>query len=109
LSALLTFASWKAWPTEAPVIKHVPDTHARSHGRPQIILRVLSVEYGLNAPALVPHVIFLVDFVARGLGHGIAAGSHYWVHYGLGATIGPLLTAILPTVPDLLRRSASRS
>jgi predicted MFS family arabinose efflux permease len=95
LSALLTLASWKAWPTEAPVTKHVPDTHARSHGRPQIILRVLSVEYGLNALALVPHMIFLVDFVARGLGHGIAAGSHYWVLYGLGATIGPLLTGHL--------------
>jgi predicted MFS family arabinose efflux permease len=59
------------------------------------IVRVLSAEYGLNALALVPHMVFLVDFVARGLGQGIAAGSHYWVLYGIGATVGPLLTGHL--------------
>ena len=53
------------------------------------------VEYGLNALALVPHMVFLVDFVARGLGQGIAAGSHYWVLYGIGAIVGPLLTGHL--------------
>jgi MFS family permease len=95
LSALLTLASWKAWPAETPVKDHVPDAHAPSRGRPQIVLRLLSAEYGLNALALVPHMIFLVDFVARGLGQGITAGSHYWVLYGVGATIGPLLTGHL--------------
>jgi predicted MFS family arabinose efflux permease len=95
LSALLTLASWKAWPAETPVKERVPDTHAPSRGRPQIVLRLLSAEYGLNALALVPHMIFLVDFVARGLGQGITAGSHYWVLYGVGATIGPLLTGHL--------------
>src|SRR6201991_4426817 len=90
LSALLTLASWKAWPTETPVKDRAPHAHAPSRGRPQIVLRLLSAEYGLNALALVPHMIFLVDFVARGLGQGITAGSHYWVLYGVGATIGPL-------------------
>ena len=95
LSALLTLASWKAWPTETPVKDRAPDAHVPSRGRPQIVLRLLSAEYGLNALALVPHMIFLVDFVARGLGQGITAGSHYWVLYGVGATIGPLLTGHL--------------
>lgn len=58
-------------------------------------MRTLSAEYGLNALALVPHMVFLVDFVARGLGQGISAGSHYWVLYGIGATIGPLLAGHL--------------
>ncbi len=40
-------------------------------------------------------MVFLVDFVARGLGQGIAAGSQYWVFYGLGAIVGPLLTGHL--------------
>jgi predicted MFS family arabinose efflux permease len=53
------------------------------------------VEYGFNALALVPHMVFLVDFVARGLGQGISAGSNYWVLYGVGATVGPLLTGHL--------------
>jgi predicted MFS family arabinose efflux permease len=59
------------------------------------LVLVLCVQYGLNALALVPHMVFLVDFVARGLGQGIAAGSHYWVIYGLGAVVGPLLTGHL--------------
>jgi len=55
----------------------------------------LCLEYGLNALALVPDMVFLVDYVARGLGQGIAAGSHYWVLYGIGAVVGPLLAGHL--------------
>ena len=95
LSALLTLVSWKAWPTEASATERAPDGHVPSRGRSLTIVRTLSAEYGLNALALVPHMVFLVDFVARGLGQGISAGSHYWVLYGIGATIGPLLTGHL--------------
>ena len=42
-----------------------------------------------------PHTIFLVDFVARGLGEGIAAGADYSVIFGIGATCGPVLTGHL--------------
>jgi len=59
------------------------------------MIRTLCVEYGLNAVALVPHMVFLVDFIARGPGQGIAAGSYYWVLYGIGAIVGPLLTGHL--------------
>jgi predicted MFS family arabinose efflux permease len=40
-------------------------------------------------------MIFLVDFVARGLGKGLDAGAQYWVLFGLGAIAGPLLTGHL--------------
>jgi predicted MFS family arabinose efflux permease len=95
LSAVLTLVSWKAWPAEAHATEGAPDAHLPSRGRSLTIVRVLSAEYGLNALALVPHMVFLVDFVARGLGQGISAGSHYWVLYGIGATVGPLLTGHL--------------
>jgi predicted MFS family arabinose efflux permease len=55
-------------------------------------LNALYVEYALNAVALVPHMVFLVDFVARGLERGIDVGSQYWVLFGLGAVTGPLIT-----------------
>jgi predicted MFS family arabinose efflux permease len=58
-------------------------------------VRALLLEYGLNACALVPHMVFIVDFVARGLGQGISTGSQYWIFYGLGAIVGPLLTGHL--------------
>jgi predicted MFS family arabinose efflux permease len=95
LSALLTLVSWRAWPTETPATEGAPESNVASRGRSLTIIRTLSAEYGLNALALVPHMVFLVDFVARGLGQGISAGSHYWVLYGVGATVGPLLTGHL--------------
>jgi predicted MFS family arabinose efflux permease len=95
LSAVLTLVSWKAWPAEVPATEHAFDGQVPQHGRPRTVIRVLSAEYGLNALALVPHMVFLVDFVARGLGQGISSGSRYWVLYGIGATIGPLLTGHL--------------
>ena len=51
---------------------------------------MLYIEYGLNAIGLVPHMIFLVDFVARGLGRGLVTGSECWVLFGIGAMLGPL-------------------
>ncbi|WP_156164811.1 YbfB/YjiJ family MFS transporter [Bradyrhizobium sp. LTSP885] len=95
LSAVLTLISWKAWPSEAPAAQGGEAHHVAAHGTRSLMVLMLCVEYGLNALALVPHMVFLVDFVARGLGQGIAAGSHYWVLYGLGAVIGPLLTGHL--------------
>jgi MFS family permease len=58
-------------------------------------LKALYVEYALNAAGWVPHMIFLVDFVARGLGQGLQTGAQYWVLFGIGATVGPLLTGLL--------------
>lgn len=95
LSAVLTLISWKAWPAEAPAARNVAEQPVASHGVRSPLVIALCLEYGLNALALVPHMVFLVDFVARGLGQGIAAGSQYWVLYGIGAVVGPLLTGHL--------------
>ncbi|WP_249164423.1 YbfB/YjiJ family MFS transporter [Bradyrhizobium jicamae] len=95
LSALLTLISWKAWPAETSTAHVGEKHHAAVHGTRSPLVLMLSLEYGLNALALVPHMVFLVDFVARGLGQGISAGSYYWVLYGLGAVIGPLLSGHL--------------
>jgi len=92
LSALLTLVSWWNWPAEAKA-DAAPSRHAKHQASPAV--RALLVQYGLNAVALVPHMVFIVDFVARGLGQGIAAGSRYWVLYGLGAIVGPLVAGHL--------------
>ncbi|MDA9391920.1 putative MFS family arabinose efflux permease [Bradyrhizobium sp. USDA 3311] len=93
LSALLTLASWWNWPAETKA-SAAPLHHAKHH-HASTAARALLVQYGLDAVALVPHMVFIVDFVARGLGQGIAAGSRYWVLYGLGAIVGPLVTGHL--------------
>jgi predicted MFS family arabinose efflux permease len=35
-------------------------------------------------------MVFLVDFIARGLGRGVTVASVYWVLFGLGAMLGPI-------------------
>jgi predicted MFS family arabinose efflux permease len=93
LSGLLTLISWTNWPAE----KHASASHAEPHREKHQLpaARRLIVQYGLNAVGLVPHILFLVDFVARGLGQGIATASQYWVLYGLAAVVGPLLSGHL--------------
>lgn len=95
LSALLTLVSWWNWPAEAKAASAPEPQQHLTHHRASPAARALLVQYGLNAVALVPHMVFIVDFVARGLGQGIAAGSRYWVLYGLGAIVGPLVTGHL--------------
>ncbi len=53
------------------------------------------VAYGLNAVGLVPHMVFIVDYVARGLDRGLAAGALCWVAFGLGAVAGAVATGAM--------------
>ncbi|MCK9685310.1 YbfB/YjiJ family MFS transporter [Scleromatobacter humisilvae] len=88
MSLALTVLAWSGWPEpDAPA--PAKRGHA-DHRLPAAALRAVYVEYALNAVGLVPHMIYLVDFVARGLGQGLAAGAHMWVLFGLGAVVGPI-------------------
>lgn len=80
VSLVLTLASWTAWPAAPAQLHPVGGVPAR--------FGTVAVSYGLCAVAMVPHMVFLADFVARGLGRGIAAGALSWVLYGLGALAG---------------------
>lgn len=95
IALLLTLASWNGWPKQdAPA--HTAHKHHAKHAKPSgFALRALYAEYAFNAIGLVPHMLFLVDFVSRGLGKGLDAGAQYWVLFGLGAIAGPLLSGHL--------------
>jgi predicted MFS family arabinose efflux permease len=84
-SAVLTLLTWRAWP-DARAPEHVPETAQKAA---PAAVRVLYGEYALVAAGIVPAAVFLVDFVARGLGRGPAVGALFWVVYGLGAMCGP--------------------
>jgi predicted MFS family arabinose efflux permease len=47
--------------------------------------------YGVNAFAIVPHLLLLSDYVARWLGHGVGVGAVAFAVYGVGAALGPLV------------------
>jgi predicted MFS family arabinose efflux permease len=92
LSGLLTVFAWTGWPKPAAATALVaPPVHPHQVMR----LHALYCEYALNAAGLVPHMIFFVDFIARGLGQGLQTGANYWVLFGLGAMAGPLVTGHL--------------
>ena len=92
IALLLTAIAWRGWPSD-----NAPMSDVTHHRRPAAngTLKALYVEYALNAAGWVPHMIFLVDFVARGLGQGLQTGAQYWVLFGIGATVGPLLAGAL--------------
>jgi predicted MFS family arabinose efflux permease len=90
LSLLLTALAWGGWPAE-----ETPPPGASRRAPAAVPLLALYVAYALNATGLVPHMVFLVDFVARGLGQGIHAGARYWVLFGLGAVVGPMTAGAL--------------
>jgi predicted MFS family arabinose efflux permease len=92
VALLLTLAAWGGWPRGQ---LREPDRRGAAASRRHPALRSLYFGYGLNAIGLVPHMIFLVDFVARGLGQGLDAGARYWVLFGLGALVGPLASGRL--------------
>lgn len=90
VSGTLTAATWFAWPrsqafASPPQRSELPTADMRAN-----LLR-LYVQYGLNAAALVPHMIFLVDFVTRGAGFEYRLGAFAWVAFGIGAACGPFV------------------
>jgi len=89
LALVLTAASWFAWPAATPdATATAPLKTAPTSTNPSIYL--LFAQYALMAAGLVPAMVFLVDYVARGLGAGQHLGALIWVMYGLGAIVGPV-------------------
>jgi len=94
LSLILAAIAWTGWPSEAAPVASAPAAR-EVHVPKRLTLRALYLEYALNAAGWVPHMIFLVDFVARGLGEGVEIGARFWVLFGIGATVGPVLAGHL--------------
>lgn len=101
LSFAATGLAWFWWPgaraggvvAAAATVPPESAYDARELHRPGLI--AVYASYGLIALGLVPHMVFLVDFVARGLGRGIDVGGRYWIVFGLGALLGPVVTGRL--------------
>lgn len=75
-----------AWPFWPP---HVPPPPAPASPPPGLTRLVWA--YGVNAFAIVPHLLLLSDYVARWLGHGVGLGAVAFAVYGVGAALGPLV------------------
>jgi predicted MFS family arabinose efflux permease len=89
MALALTLAAWGGWPKEPIAQPAAADDAPPARTDPALL--ALYVGYGLCAAGLVPHMVFLVDFIARGLDQGLAAGARIWVVFGIGAMLGPVL------------------
>jgi MFS family permease len=93
LALLLTAVSWFGWPADTT---HAVAAHATSTDEPTPSgVYLLFAQYAFMAAGLVPAMVFLVDYVARGLGAGAHIGAMVWVMYGLGAIVGPVTYGFL--------------
>ena len=89
LALVLTAASWFGWPSASHAgATPLSDETQAVPTDPQVYL--LFAQYAFMAAGLVPAMVFLVDYVARGLGAGSHVGALIWVMYGIGAIIGPV-------------------
>ncbi|HEV7274716.1 MAG TPA: YbfB/YjiJ family MFS transporter [Devosiaceae bacterium] len=90
-----TTLAWFCWPGTAAIMAVDGPSVGRTVARFQVPLVATCLAYGVAALGLVPHMVFLVDFVARDLGQGLAIGALFWSLFGLGALFGPLATGRL--------------
>jgi predicted MFS family arabinose efflux permease len=97
VSAILSAASWFAWPSArlAPATPAKPTSRAAARAHFGWTVNLLYAQYALLAASVVSPMVFLVDFIARGLGMGTHYGAIFWVLYGMGAIAGPPLYGFL--------------
>lgn len=93
VALVLTLSSWRGWPDDLahapqPATPHAP---AQSAGG----VRLLFAQYALMASSLVAPMMFLVDYISRGLGEGSHSGAAIWTLYGVGAIVGPVVYGYL--------------
>ena len=79
-------ALW-GWRAAAPA----PKEFSLSRFRPSAAAFRLIAAQSLFAIGLVPHSIYWVDYLVRGLGEGMAVGGFHWALFGLGAMTGTFL------------------
>lgn len=94
---VLIALTWKGWPTGSNE-RHFKVTKNAVGGKNPLWTKpvfLLLVSYACNSVGFVPHTVFWVDFISRGLGRGIASGTHFWVLLGLSAAVGPLLSGYI--------------
>lgn len=93
LVLLLTLVTWHAWPQvslDTALGEDAPIAWRNHTALPGLVLA-----YALLAGGLVPTMVFLVDYVARGLGKGVVVGSMVWAGVGVGGLIAPILLGLL--------------
>lgn len=98
MALVLAPLAWFGWP-ESP--EPAGDSHANHPSAEKTTLpaaaRLHVAAYFLYGIGLMPHSIFWVDYIARGLERGMALGGSLWGFVGLGAVLGAPLGGLIAT------------
>jgi len=84
LSLATTALTWRLWPP-APIQQAI-----QPHKAPRGTL-LFCIQYALVALGVVPHMVFLFDYLERSLKLGVTVGAHFYLIYAAGALIGPFV------------------
>ncbi|WP_374440456.1 YbfB/YjiJ family MFS transporter [Stella sp.] len=88
---LLTVHVWVAIPRDRPL----PAGQPRGAGPIALPVRMLLAAYACDALGFIPHTVFWVDYIARGLDRGLAVGGGFWTIFGIAAALGPFLAGTI--------------
>ncbi|MEZ5849524.1 MAG: YbfB/YjiJ family MFS transporter [Hyphomicrobiaceae bacterium] len=91
LGAGIAWWGWAGVPGEPATDLSLPSGIMAPRGP----LLALIAAHGLFSMGIVPHTLYWVDFLVRGLGLGTAFGGMQWSLVGIFAVLGPFLTAQL--------------
>lgn len=97
VALVLTALSWFGWPSASASAAATAggEAHQVQPARLGSGIYLLFGQYALMAVGLVPAMVFLVDYVTRGLGLSTHAGAVIWVMYAVGAILGPVIYGLL--------------
>lgn len=87
---VLAIWGWHAAPDLRP-----PERPAQKPPVPWRPLAGLLVAHALFSLGIVPHTLYWVDYIARGLGQGITTGGLHWSLVGVFSVLGPWMAAWL--------------
>jgi predicted MFS family arabinose efflux permease len=97
-AALAAIWGWRAAPAHqsTPIISPSAAGRTVSAVSPwNTPLRLLLLGHLCFSMAIVPHTLYWVDYIARGLGHGIGEGGFHWSLVGIASILGPWIAAWL--------------
>ena len=89
---------WRAAPAHkaSPPPRRPSTAHAVGAASPwNTSLRLLLLGHLCFSMAIVPHTLYWVDYIARGLGQGIGEGGFHWSLVGIASILGPWIAASL--------------
>ncbi|HSW76608.1 MAG TPA: YbfB/YjiJ family MFS transporter [Candidatus Saccharimonadales bacterium] len=92
IAVFITFFSWSSISKQTPSVSIAIPSEKSDHPREFLLF---TIAYSLFAIGVIPHTLFLVDYVHQQLGFNEVTSGLFWVLYGVGAIIGPFFSGFI--------------